>query len=304
MKQEMVQTSANPATFKYRQTIKRAKKHDYQNLIGMGVPICTVCNKCLFINGGRNHIDEVHGKNFDFPDIKGHASVKQLFAMEYLVDGGCFIVKIKNLYRKGFVLNQVQLIYDTNRIAILEYDWPCVMSEEETLELIVNQHYFSDAGGTYSFIIHAERVKEYIEQHHLIIKSPLPDVVSFKRAVIPKRKIVSKEILPNYFSDKKILELFTDDFLFRDGIKNMDVTNIKAYHTLIDFKQRGYQLSHENYTATLKLLNEIEDLYVMAKLEDYSIEEKRVKYYYRNKAIDVSTILTHYRPKVLFRFVT
>lgn len=289
-KQEMINNSANPATFEYKQTVKRAKKHDYRNLIGMGVPICAVCSKCLFINGGRNHVDEVHGKTFDFPDIKGHSQVRQLFSMEYLVDGSCFIIKVTNLYRKGFVLNQIQLVFDTNRIAILEYDWPCVISEKETLELNVNQHYFSDAGGTYSFIIHAERVKEYIEQHHLIITNPLPDIVSLKRAEIPKVRKEKTQILPLYISDKNILQLFTDDFLFREGIASLDVTKIKAYKTLIDFKHGDYQLTRSNYTEVLKLLNEIEDLYVSAKLDEFSIEEAKVKYYYKNKAIDVRII--------------
>ncbi|XP_063695847.1 putative helicase MOV-10 [Culicoides brevitarsis] len=291
-KQEMINNSENPATFEYIKTIKRAKKHDFRNLIGMGVPICVVCSKCLFINGGRNHIDEIHGKTFDFPEIKGHTPVKQLFTLEYLVDGSCFIVKVKNLYRKGFILNQVQLVYDTNRIAILEYDWPCVISEDETLELIVNQHYFSDAGGTYSFIIHAERVKEYIEQHHLIIRNPLPDVISLKRSIVPKteHKVQKTSFLPFYTSDKSILQLFTDDFLFRDGVKNLDVSKIKTYQTLIKFKHGDYQLTQENYTEVLMLLNEIEDLFIGAKLDEFSIEDARVKYYYRNKAIDINDV--------------
>lgn len=253
----------------------------------MGVPICVVCNQCLFINGGKAHVDAVHGKTFDFPDIRGHTEIKQLFAMEYLVDGSCFVVKVKNLYRKGFVLNQVQLVHDTNRISILEYDWPCVINEGETLELNVNHYYFSDAGGTYSFFIHAERVKEYIEQHHFIIKNPLPDIVMVKRAEVPKTKKERRQQLPTYESDRSILRLFTDDFLLRDEIKSLNVSNIKAYKTLIEFRHSEYQLTPSNYMEVLMLLNEIEDLYVGSKLEKYSIENMYVKYYYRNRAIDV-----------------
>uniref|UniRef100_A0A336N6D0 CSON007516 protein n=1 Tax=Culicoides sonorensis TaxID=179676 RepID=A0A336N6D0_CULSO len=291
-KEQLINDSVCPAKFEYKQTIKRPKKHDYQNLIGMGVPICVVCNKCLFINGGRNHINEIHGKTFIFPEFKTHMTSQQLFSLSYTVDGSCFVVKIQNLLGKGLMLNQVQLIYDTNRITILEYDWPCFLSGNETIELTVNQHYFSDSGGIYSFIIHAERVKEYIEHHHLIIKSPLPDVLTLKRAIIPRtsQKRYDRDILPQYIPDKNILKLFTDDFLFRDGIKSLDVTKMKAYQTLIQFKANEYQLNRGNYTEVLKLLNEIEDLYLMAKLEEYSIANKKVKYYYRNKAIDINDV--------------
>lgn len=294
-KKELIQISTNPAKFEYKITIKRPKKYNLARFMAMKVPVCSVCNKALFVDD-KEHIRTVHGDDFDFPENEFHTKTHQIFQLDYTLDANYLTVKVKNIQSNGLTVNHIQLIHDYDQICVLEYDWPYTMSLDETIEIPVNRHYFDIIDYKYSFIIHSERVKEYVEQHHLVIKNPLPEISNVKKEIIRKNpSLITQSIhpprarrkdLPVHFPDTSILKLFTDDFQLKEG--DPEMLKSKALKMLIDFKRSNYEVQSKNYIPIFKLLNEIEDLFIMKEFEKYRLLNRNIVKKYRNLAIDVS----------------
>lgn len=287
-------------TFKHKRTIRRNVAESLGEKVEEGQSVCLICSQA--VDGSSedlsSHFTSRHFnvKGLEVPKNDSAKDVNQLFEIHHKIedDGNSVKLLIKNIYLTGLQINQIQLIYETDKLFVLRHGWPAFIGIEETLEVPLERKFFQTIGRHYFFVIHAERIDEYLEVQRMTVKNTFVEKIKAKRNVKIRRAETYGffsggnrfRYLAEYPPDLGLLKLFTEDFLLKEEIEGLSKEEMDRYKDLITFKE----LNPGNYQKVLKMLVEIEDLYQNCVLRKFKIPEISVERPWNKSCINISKV--------------
>lgn len=286
--------------FRHKRTTKRnIAPIPVGEIVQAGRVVCLFCSMEIdkSIEDLSSHFMTRHikGDNLEVPKFDSSKSVGQLFEVEHKIDPDTMQlhILIKNIYIVGLQINQVQLIYDSDKIAVLRHQWPVTLAINETIEVCLERRFLQLLERRYHFVIHAERNDEFMELQRMTINKSLIEMIKKKRAVkIEQVKSCWERFryLDEYPPDTDLLKLFTDAFMPKERVEGLTASEQARYTDLVDFHKSKHCLTVENYTRSLRLLVEVEDLYTNCVLRKFNIPKTGVKRPWGKQCINISDV--------------
>lgn len=244
------------------------------------------------------HLEVQHNSSLANPNRKGWISGTQVFQLDLKLDAALWDLSlaVRCISQSQFVLKNILVAEQKKPFERLEHN----ITEKLGYGLIpVHGSLFKAAKLKYRFVLFAVNEEGLqIEEHHLMtFEKPYQELIDqFRKQEVDSMRPEEgktqrdKEKLPTHVSNPKIREYFDDKWYLitprpaKKPIKDKPITGepttetppIPQEHKLLLDLENNENLTVGNYVKAMKLLNAVEDLHVLEKVEEAVFEYKTI----------------------------